>query len=124
VISPDRGELRYGHALSLVRQKDLQGAIAELEEAVRLEPKESRYKITLALALDSAGKTEDALKRLRKWTIVSPASDVTELGLRYSLKLQRLAEALEFAEQMAQQRPDDRNVLSMLEQLRRAAYPK
>ncbi|MBW9115483.1 hypothetical protein JNB88_17710 [Rhizobium cauense] len=124
MVSPERADLRYGHALSLVRQKDLQGAIAELEEAVRLEPTQSRYKITLAVALDSAGKTEDALKRLGEWTSVSPDFDATELGLRYSLKLRRLTEALEFAEQMAQQRPDDREVLAMLEQLRKAAYPK
>ena len=37
-VSPDQADLRYGHALSLVRQKALPEAIRELDEAVRLDP--------------------------------------------------------------------------------------
>ena len=59
-ISPDHADLRYGHALSLVREKAMAEAVRELNEAIRLDPGNARYKTTLAIALDSLGRTEDA----------------------------------------------------------------
>ena len=51
-ISPEDPLLRYGHALSLVREKDLTGAIEELERSVRLAPANAQYRTTLAIALE------------------------------------------------------------------------
>ena len=65
-ISPDDPMLRYGHALSLVREKDLAGAIGELEASVRLAPANAQYRTTLAIALNSAGRTEDAFESWAK----------------------------------------------------------
>ncbi len=47
--------LRYGHALALVRTKDLTCAIEECKESVQVARANARYSTTLALALDSAG---------------------------------------------------------------------
>jgi predicted CXXCH cytochrome family protein len=123
-ILPDSANLRYGHALSLVRKKAVGDAIVELEEAVRLDPQSSRYKTTLAVALDSLGRTEEALTRLGAWTAAGSDPDVTGLALQYSLKLQRLPDALKFAEQMAQLRPQDQQIQDLLEQLRQAVNPQ
>jgi predicted CXXCH cytochrome family protein len=123
-VSPDRADLRYGHALSLVRKKALGDAIKELEEAVRLDPASSRYKTTLAVALDSIGRTEEALVRLDAWSAAGSDPEVTGLALQYSLKLQRLPKALKFAERMAQLRPQDQQIADLLRQLRQAARPQ
>ena len=57
-ISPEDPLLRYGHALSLVRAKDMTGAIGELEASVRLAPANAQYRTTLGIALTrSAGPT-------------------------------------------------------------------
>ncbi len=123
-ILPDSANLRYGHALSLVRKKAVGDAIEELEEAVRLDPQSSRYKTTLAVALDSLGRTEEALTRLGAWMAAGSDPDVTGLALQYSLKLQRLPDALKFAEQMAQLRPQDQQIRDLLKQLRQAVNPQ
>ena len=114
-------DLRYGHALSLVREKALTGAIAELEEAVRLDAGNSRYKTTLAVALDSVGRTQEALDKLDTWAAASSDADIIGLALQYSLKLQRLPDALKFAERMAQLRPQNQKISNLLRQLRQAS---
>ncbi|TCU14662.1 tetratricopeptide repeat protein [Rhizobium sullae] len=119
-VAPDRADLRYGHALSLVRKKAIDNAILELEEAIRLDPQNSRYKTTLAVALDSVGRTGDALNRLDAWAPAGSDPDLTGLALQYSLKLQRLPDALKFAERMAELRPQDQQISDLLRQLRQA----
>ncbi|OWW04610.1 hypothetical protein ATY81_01085 [Rhizobium sp. R72] len=123
-LSPNRADLRYGHALALVRKKALGDAISEFEEAVRLDAGNSRYKITLAVALDSVGRTTEALDRLDTWAAASADADITSLAMQYSLKLERLPDALKFAERMAQLAPQDQNISDLLKQLRRAVNQK
>ncbi|WP_197496470.1 HEAT repeat domain-containing protein [Rhizobium sp. WYCCWR10014] len=122
-MAPEQADLRYGHALSLVRKQALTEAIMELEEAVRLDPKSSRYKTTFAVALDSAGRTEDALDRLDGWAAGGDA-DIMGLALQYSLKLRRLPEALKHAENLARLRPEDREISDLIGQLKQAISGK
>ncbi|PDT29603.1 hypothetical protein CO660_11895 [Rhizobium sp. L9] len=122
-MAPEQADLRYGHALSLVRKQALAEAIMELEEAVRLDPRNFRYKTTFAVALDSAGRTEDALDRLDGWAAGGDA-DILGLALQYSLKLRRLPEALKHAEALARLRPEDRQILGLIGQLKQAINEK
>ncbi|WP_410001217.1 tetratricopeptide repeat protein [Rhizobium leguminosarum] len=122
-MAPERADLRYGHALSLVRKQALAEAITELAEAVRLDPQNSRYKTTLAVALDSAGRTEEALDRLDGWAAGGDA-DVIGLALQYSLKLRRLPEALRHAEDLARLRPEDQQISDLIGQLKLAINGK
>ncbi|MBB4290746.1 putative CXXCH cytochrome family protein [Rhizobium leguminosarum] len=123
-ISPEHADLRYGHALSLVRKKAMADAIKELEEAVRLDPASSRYKTTLAVALDSVGRTEDSLDNLDRWAAHGDDADIIGLALQYSLKLQRLPDALKYAEVLARLRPHDQQISGLIGQLRQAINPK
>ncbi|MGO8015863.1 multiheme c-type cytochrome [Rhizobium leguminosarum] len=116
-MAPERADLRYGHALSLVRKQALAEAITELAEAVRLDPQNSRYKTTFAVALDSAGRTGEALDRLDGWAAGADA-DIMGLALQYSLKLRRLPEALKYAEDLARLRPQDQQITDLIEQLK------
>ncbi|ACS59939.1 cytochrome C family protein (plasmid) [Rhizobium leguminosarum bv. trifolii WSM1325] len=122
-MAPARADLRYGHALSLVRRQALTEAITELEEAVRLDPQNPRYKTTFAVALDSAGRTEEALGRLDGWAAGGDA-DIIGLALQYSLKLRHLPEALKHAEDLARLRPQDPQISGLIGQLKQAINGK
>ncbi len=113
--------LRYGHALSLVRMKDMDAAIAELQKSVELEPANVQYRTTWAVALDSVGRTDEAFDMLRK-AIDSGAPDAAliDAGVRYGLKLKRYAETLELAEKLAALQPDNRPLADLINQLRAA----
>ncbi|MGB8293444.1 tetratricopeptide repeat protein [Rhizobium ruizarguesonis] len=122
-MAPDQADLRYGHALSLVRKQALAEAITELQEAVRLDPQNSRYKSTFAVALDSAGRTGEALDRLGGW-VTGEDADMIGLALQYSLKLRRLPEALRYAEDLARLRPQDQQISGLIGQLKQAINEK
>lgn len=124
-ISPDRADLRYGHALSLVRKKAMPQAIRELDEAVRLDPVNARYKTTLAIALDSLGRTEEAFYLLGR-AVAGGELDADLLGtaVKYGLKLRRFPETLEYAETLARLRPDDPQIAELVRQLREVTGTK
>jgi predicted CXXCH cytochrome family protein len=118
-ISPDDPDLRYGHALSLVRAKAISDAIPELEEAVRLDPGNSGYRTTLAVALDSVGRTEDAFAMLDE-AVAGGATDANLLGttIQFGLKLRRYPETLKHAEALGRVQPNDPQIAELIRQLR------
>jgi tetratricopeptide (TPR) repeat protein len=121
-LDPDRADLRFGHALSLVRQKAMEAAIGELEAAVRLDPTNTRYRMTAAVALDSVGKTEQAFA-LFDPASASNASDPNLLGaaIQMGLKLRRYPETLSFATALAGLQPDNQQIVELVRQLQAAS---
>ena len=119
--SPEDPVLRYGHALSLVRAKDMNGAIGELETSVRLAPANAQFRTTLAIALDSVGRTEEAFDVLGE-ALVNDSADANLLGaaVQYGLKLRRYPETLRLAEKLSRLRPDDGQLAELIVQLRAA----
>jgi len=59
--APGNGDVHHALGLSLVRQKRLEEAAAELELAARLSPDEARYVYVYAVALNSTGKPGQAI---------------------------------------------------------------
>ena len=120
-ISPEDPLLRYGHALSLVRAKAMPEAIREFQEAIRLAPGNFGYRTTLAIALDSVGRTEDAFVMLDQ-AVKGGASDVNLLGtaIQFGLKLRRYPETLKHAEALARLQPNDPQIAELVRQLRAA----
>ncbi len=118
---PDRADLRYGHGLSLVRQKAMEEAIEELNAAVRLDALNSRYRTTAAIALDSVGRTEQAFALLDA-AALSGATDASLLGtaIQIGLKLRRYPETLQFAEALARLQPDNLQIAELIRQLKDA----
>jgi tetratricopeptide (TPR) repeat protein len=123
--SPDQADLRYGHALSLVRAKAMPAAIREFEEATRLDPGNARYKTTLSIALDSIGRTEDAFKLLAS-AIDAGEQDANLIGtaINYGLKLGLYPESLKYAEILGRQQPDNPRIADLIAQLRAATGAK
>ncbi|WP_282438160.1 tetratricopeptide repeat protein [Ensifer adhaerens] len=119
--NPDMADLRYGHGLSLVRQKAMPEAIRELEAAVRLDPSNSRYRTTAAIALDSVGRTDEGFALLGQ-AVSGVATDVELLGtaIPLGLKLGRYAETLKFAEALARLQPNDPRASELVRQLQEA----
>lgn len=118
-ISPEDPLLRYGHALALVRAQDLAGAIEELERSVRLAPANARYRTTLAIALDSAGRPDDAFASLDEAVAGGVAdADLLSAAIQIGLKLRRYQETLKHAEALALLRPNDPQIAELVRQLR------
>ncbi|MBB3397281.1 multicopper oxidase domain-containing protein [Rhizobium sp. BK060] len=116
---PDSAELRYGHGLSLVRTQERARALQEFREASRLEPANSRFRTTLAIALDDAGRTAEAFDMLFA-AAISGSSDVSLLGtaIQFGLKLQRFDETLRPVETLSRLQPDNPQIKDLLRQLR------
>jgi tetratricopeptide (TPR) repeat protein len=64
-IAPNDGDVHHALGLLLVRRRQLQAAIAELERAAELRPELPRYAYVLAVALSDVGQTDRALVVLR-----------------------------------------------------------
>ncbi|MDX0953098.1 tetratricopeptide repeat protein [Sinorhizobium medicae] len=120
--NPDRADLRYGHGLSLVRLKAMPDAIEELTAALRLDPANSRYRTTAAIALDSVGRTDDAFALFGPTTAGGATVDATLLGtaIQLGLKLGRYADTLRFAEALARLQPNDPQIEELVRQLQDA----
>lgn len=120
-ILPEDPMLRYGHALALVRSKDMNGAIEELEASVRLAPANAQYRTTLAIALDSTGRTPQAFDLLLD-ALENGSADANLLGaaVQYGLKLRRYPETLRLAEELARLQPENRELAGLIAQLRAA----
>jgi predicted CXXCH cytochrome family protein len=120
-ISPEDPMLRYGHALSLVRANNMGAAIGELEASVRMAPGNAQYRTTLAVALDSVGRTDDAFELLGE-ALVNGSADANLLGVAipYGLKLRRYPETLRLAEELARLQPDNKPLAKLIVQLRAA----
>jgi tetratricopeptide (TPR) repeat protein len=120
-VAPDDPLLRYGHALSLVRAKNLAGAIEELEASVRLAPADPQYRTTLGIALDSVGRTDDAFQVLGQ-ALATNSVDANLLGtaIQFGLKLRRYQETLKLAEQLSRLQPDNGQLAELIGKLRAA----
>jgi Flp pilus assembly protein TadD len=62
--APDSADLHHALGLTQVRAKRLDEAIVELKRATELAPANGRYAYVYAIALDSAGRTADAVSVL------------------------------------------------------------
>lgn len=115
---PDRADLRYGHGLSLVRQKAMEEAINELEMAVRLDPANPQYRVTAAIALDSVARTDDALALL-DLSIATGAADANLLNtaIQMGLKLRRYSATLTYAQELARLQPRNQQIAELVREL-------
>jgi tetratricopeptide (TPR) repeat protein len=59
--NPDSAILHHSLGLLKVRQRDLDGALRSLEKAAELEPADTRFAYVYAVALNSTGRTGEAL---------------------------------------------------------------
>lgn len=61
---PDNAELNHALGLNLVRQRRSVDALPKLARAAAIDPANARYAYVHAVALNSAGRTDEAIKAL------------------------------------------------------------
>ncbi len=118
--SPDDGGLHHALGLALVRLKQPDEALEELRLAAELEPDRARYAYVYAVALDSAGRRDDAIAVLKANVMRHPNDRDSLLALvNFARAGGDPATALHYAERLAVLEPENESVAALVEALRR-----
>jgi Flp pilus assembly protein TadD len=117
--SPQHAGLHHALGLTLTRLKRNDGAIAELRRAAELEPDRVRYTFVYAVALHSAGQTDNSITVLEENLARHPRDRDTLMAL---ISFQRgeghIGSALKYAERLALMIPEDKELAKLVEDLR------
>ncbi|MEZ4215295.1 MAG: multiheme c-type cytochrome [Myxococcota bacterium] len=118
---PDDASLQYALGLALVRADGdgrPDGALAALARASALAPESGRFAFAHALALDAAGRRDEAVAALTALAAREPGNaDALAALATFERDRGRLAEALAFAQRLADARPDDARGRALVEEL-------
>jgi Flp pilus assembly protein TadD len=106
--------------LVLTRLKQPEAALAEIRRAAELEPDRARYAYVYAVALHSAGRGDDAIGALKEALVRHPDDRDILLALAtFSRDAGDVGAALDYAERLIRTSPNDRDLASLIEDLRR-----
>jgi predicted CXXCH cytochrome family protein len=124
--SPQDAGLHHALGLTLTRLKRPDEALAELRRAAELEPDRGRYAYVYAVALQSAGRRDEATTVLKDGLARHPDDrDILQALMSFSRDAGDFATALAYAERLAWIVPNDRDLATLIQDLRRqAAKPK
>ena len=119
---PDGADLHHALGLSLVRQRRTADALAELARATQLGPANPRYAYVYAIALNSTGRSDEALKALE----AAHARHPTDREILFALvtinrDAGRQDAAMAWARKLAAIDPSAR---ALVDQLRGGAQPR
>jgi predicted CXXCH cytochrome family protein len=108
---PDNPELHFTLGLNLVRQHQATEAIPEFARAAELDPANPRYAYVQGVALNSTGRTDDALEVLEAAQARHPADRDTLLALAtINRDAGRMAAALSWADRLVALDPQARTL--------------
>jgi Flp pilus assembly protein TadD len=108
---PDTPELHFTLSLNLVRQHRGTEAIPEFARAAELDPANPRYAYVHGVALNSTGRTDDALEVLEAAQARHPADRDTLLALAtINRDADRLPAALSWADRLVALDPQARTL--------------
>ena len=120
--SPNDAGLHYALGLALIRLKKTDAAVGELKQATELQPDSARNAYVYAIALNSTGRSAEARQRLAEALARHPDNrDILTALVQISQQAGDLASALDYAERLLKLAPDDQELKSFVEDLRRAA---
>lgn len=122
--SMQEGSLHHALGLTLVRLRRSDAALEELRRAAELEPERARFAYVYAVALQSAGRRNDAIGVLKANLQRHPGDrDSLVAMINFSREIRDIAGALHYAERLAKLTPNDAGLSKVIEDLRRAASP-
>jgi predicted CXXCH cytochrome family protein len=117
---PQDGGLHHAQGLALIRLKQPDAALMELRRAAELEPDRARYAYVYAVALNSIGRRVEAMSTLREGLTRHPEDrDILQALTTFNRDAGDVAAALDYAERLARLAPGDRNLASLIDDLRR-----
>jgi Flp pilus assembly protein TadD len=112
--------LHHALGLALIRLKRPDAALSELQRAAKLEPGRARYAYVYAVALNSAGRRNEALSVLKESLARHPGDhDTLQSLVTFSRDAGDFAAALGYAQQLARMTPGDVNLDAFISNLRR-----
>jgi Flp pilus assembly protein TadD len=118
-IEPNNAAIKHSLGLLLVRQRDYPGALP-LREAASLDPDNARYAYVYAVALNSSGSTAEAKEVLTHAHKAHPTDRNVLMGLiAFERDSGDLAAALTHAQELAALEPQNPQVRTLLDELRR-----
>ncbi|MGY4626591.1 multiheme c-type cytochrome [Bradyrhizobium sp. USDA 4486] len=118
--STQDASLHHALGLTLVRQRRNEAALDELRQAAALDTSQARYAYVYAVALNSAGRRDDALAVLKETLRRHPNDiDVLAAAINFSRESGDIAAALDHAEQMARLRRGDAGLANLIRELKR-----
>jgi predicted CXXCH cytochrome family protein len=120
--SPLDAGLHHARGLTLTRLKRPDEALAELRRATELEPDRGRYAYVYAVALQSGSRRDEATAVLRDGLARHPDDrDILQALMSYGRDAGDIATALAYAERLARIVPNDRDLATLIQDLRRQA---
>jgi tetratricopeptide (TPR) repeat protein len=115
--------LHHALGLALTRLKRPDAALSELQRAAELEPGRARYAYVYAVALNSAGRRNEALSVLKESLAHHPGDrDTLQALVTFSRDAGDFAAALDYAQQLARMTPGDVNLDALISNLRRQVH--
>lgn len=121
---PDDPELHHALGLNLVRQRLAANALVELARAAEIDPGNARFNYVYAVALNSAGHTDDAIKTLEESHARHPADRDTLFALvTINRDAGRHEAAVAWAQQLGAIDPSARPLVDQLRQVAPLARP-
>jgi len=123
-VSPRDAAAHYALGLTLTRLKKADAALSEFRRAAELEPDGARYAYVYAVALNSGGQSDQAMAVLKEGLTRHPGDrDILSALIAFNRAAGDNGSALAYAVQLAAITPDDRNLATLIQQLR-GAMPK
>jgi Flp pilus assembly protein TadD len=117
--SPRDAGLHHALGLTLTRLKQPDQALSELRRASELEPDRARYLYVYAVALHSAGRSDEAMTILKDGLAKHPEDRaILQALMSFSRDAGDIRSALEYAEQLARIVPHDQQLARAIEDLR------
>jgi predicted CXXCH cytochrome family protein len=118
--SPKDAGLHHVLGLALTRLKKPDDALAEFARAAELEPDRARYAYVYAVALHTAGRADEAVTVLKDSLARHPDDRDTLLALvSYNRDAGNIGAAIEYAERLVRNAPNDQSLAGLVEDLRR-----
>ena len=116
--------LHHVLGLTLTRLKRPDAALAEFRRAAELQPDRPRYVYVYAVALHSNGRGDEAIAVLKEGVAKHPENrDILVALIGFSRDAGDVGSALEYAERLIRITPNDRELASLIADLRRRAKP-
>lgn len=113
--------MHYALGLTLTRLKQAEIALAEFRSAAELDPARARYAYVYAVALNSAGRRDEAIAILKEGLAKHPNDrDTLAALINFSREAGDINSAVEYAERLARGSPSP-ELARLIEELRRQA---
>jgi len=123
LLSPENAAVFHALGLLYVRQKQYEVALDAFENAVKFAPDNSRYSYVYAVALNSRGRSNQALAVLIRANKQQPNQiEVLQFILQLASQQKQWKEALEHAEQLQKLQPDNQRLKQWIVQLKNSKH--